>query len=47
VTLPGSDSAVLAVTALVPDASRHRNYVRAQNAVLNPGYFRATSGGEA
>jgi hypothetical protein len=47
VTLPGSDSAVLAVTAFIPDASRRGNYVRAQNVVLNPGYFRATSCGEA
>jgi hypothetical protein len=37
VTLPGLESAVLAVTAFIPDASRGGNYVRAENLVLNPG----------
>lgn len=37
VTLPGLESAVLAVTAFVPGAPRGGNYVRSENLVLTPG----------
>jgi hypothetical protein len=37
VTLPGQDSAVLAVTAFIPEAARGGNHVRAENVVVHPG----------